>query len=118
MNDTRMKIMEAIARRRRVTALNNGNQMTLAPHQMFERRGDLFVSALNLSKNWRSPDGNCAKNASGQLVCTGIAGGAFIYAKNYWRAAVMSTLQGSDFDQLPLPPASAFAFPDGTMPTE
>jgi hypothetical protein len=56
MSDTRMKMMEAIARRRRVTALYNGNQMTLAPHQMFERRGDLFVSALNLSKNWRSPD--------------------------------------------------------------
>lgn len=56
MNDTRLKLMEAIARRRMVTAHYNGNRMTLAPHQMFERRGDLFVSALNLSKNWRSPD--------------------------------------------------------------
>lgn len=51
-----MKMMEAIARRRKVTAQYNGNQMVLAPHLMFERRGDLFVSALNLSKNWRSAD--------------------------------------------------------------
>src|SRR3546814_4556485 len=54
MNDTRLKLMEAIARRRMVTAQYNGNRMTLAPHLMFERRGDLFVSALNLGKNWRS----------------------------------------------------------------
>ena len=56
MDDTRLKLMEAIARRRMVTAQYNGNVMRLAPHQMFERRGDLFISALNLSKNWRSPD--------------------------------------------------------------
>lgn len=56
MSDTRLKLMEAIARRRTVTAQYNGNVMELAPHQMFERRGDLFVSALNLSKNWRSDD--------------------------------------------------------------
>jgi len=56
MNDTRLQLMEAIARRRMVTAHYNGNVMRLAPHQLFERRGDLFVSALNLSKNWRSPE--------------------------------------------------------------
>lgn len=56
MNDNRLKLMEAIARRRKVTAQYNGNQMILAPHLMFERRGDLFISALNLSKNWRSAD--------------------------------------------------------------
>lgn len=56
MSDTRLKLMEAIARRRTVTAQYNGNVMELAPHQMFERRGDLFISALNLNKNWRSPD--------------------------------------------------------------
>jgi len=56
MSDTRLKMMEAIARRRKVTAHYNGNQMILAPHLMFERRGALFVSALNLSKNWRSAD--------------------------------------------------------------
>src|SRR3546814_809009 len=38
MNDTRLKLMEAIARRRMVTAQYNGNRMTLAPHRMFERR--------------------------------------------------------------------------------
>src|SRR3546814_7661725 len=51
MNDTRLKLMEAIARRRMISASYNGNRMTLAPHLMFERRGDLFVSALNLGKN-------------------------------------------------------------------
>lgn len=56
MNDTRLKLMEAIARRRMVTAQYNGNAMTLAPHLMFERHGDLFVSALNVGKNWRSDD--------------------------------------------------------------
>ena len=56
MNDTRLKMMEAIARRRTVSTRYNGNEMILAPHQMFERRGDLFVSALNLDKNWRSDD--------------------------------------------------------------
>ena len=56
MNETRLTLMEAIARKRVVTAQYNGQLMKLAPHQMFERRGDLFISALNLSKNWRSPD--------------------------------------------------------------
>lgn len=56
MNDTRLKMMEAIARRRTVSALYNGNRMTLAPHQLFERHGALFISALNLGKNWRSED--------------------------------------------------------------
>src|SRR3546814_9501365 len=56
MNDTRLKLMEAIARRRMISASYNGNRMTLAPHLMFERRGDLFVSALNLGKNWRSEE--------------------------------------------------------------
>ncbi|ODU21156.1 hypothetical protein, partial [Sphingopyxis sp. SCN 67-31] len=56
MNDTRLKLMEAIARKRTVTARYNGNVMRLAPHLMFERHGALFVSALNLDKNWRSDD--------------------------------------------------------------
>ena len=56
MSDTRLKMMEAIARRRIVTTRYNGNQMTLAPHQLFERHGALFVSALNLGKNWRSDE--------------------------------------------------------------
>jgi len=56
MNDTRLKMMEAIARRRIVSTRYNGDAMTLAPHQMFERHGALFVSALNLNKNWRSDE--------------------------------------------------------------
>ena len=55
-NDPRMVLFEAIARKRAVTAQYNGVQMRLAPHILFERRGDLFISALNLTKNWRSDD--------------------------------------------------------------
>lgn len=56
MDDTRLKLMEAIARKRKVTAHYNGQVLTLAPHLLFERRGDLFVSALNLNKSWRSDE--------------------------------------------------------------
>ena len=55
-NDPRMVLFEAIARKRAVTAEYNGVQMRLAPHVLFERRGDLFLSAVNLTKNWRSRD--------------------------------------------------------------
>ena len=56
MNDTRLKLMEAIARKRLVTAHYNGQVLTLAPHLLFERHGDLFISALNLNKSWRSDE--------------------------------------------------------------
>lgn len=56
MSDPRLKMMEAIARRRTVTAQYNGHVMNLAPHLLFERHGALFVSALNMDKNWRSDD--------------------------------------------------------------
>lgn len=56
MDDTRLKLMEAIARKRLVTAHYNGQVLTLAPHLLFERRGDLFISALNLGKSWRSDE--------------------------------------------------------------
>ena len=39
-----------------LTAHYNGLALTLAPHVLFARRGDLFVSALNLAKTWRSAD--------------------------------------------------------------
>jgi hypothetical protein len=48
--------MEAIARKRTVAARYNRDNIKLAPHLLFERRGDLFVSALNMSKNWRPDD--------------------------------------------------------------
>jgi hypothetical protein len=54
--DPRLVLFEAIARRRAVTARYNGVQMRLAPHFVFERRGDLFVGAVNLTKNWRSEE--------------------------------------------------------------
>ena len=56
IGDPRLVLFEAIARKRAVTAQYNGVQMRLAPHILFERRGDLFISALNLTKNWRSDD--------------------------------------------------------------
>ena len=54
--EPRMALLEAVARKRVVTALYNGVTMKLAPHLLFERRGDLFVSAWNMSKNCRPAD--------------------------------------------------------------
>ncbi len=56
MSETRMKLMEAIARKQAVAVRYNGEQVKLAPHLLFERRGDLFVSALNMSKAWRADE--------------------------------------------------------------
>lgn len=55
-NDPRLTFMQAIALKRKVTASYNGARLDLAPHLMFERHGDLFVSALNLGKSWRSDE--------------------------------------------------------------
>ena len=55
-DQARIKIIEAIARSMLLTARYNGQTLTLAPHALFARRGDLFVSALNLAKNRRSDD--------------------------------------------------------------
>ena len=55
-NEPRIKIMQAIASNRLLTARYNGQNLTLAPHALFARREELFVSALNLAKNWRSAD--------------------------------------------------------------
>lgn len=49
-------IIEAIACKRLILAVYNGGEMLLAPHQLFTRHGDLFVSALNMRKAWRSDD--------------------------------------------------------------
>ena len=48
------KVIEAIARTRLLVAEYNGGMMRLAPHQLFSRHGELFVSAFNPDKNWRS----------------------------------------------------------------
>ncbi len=60
--------MEAIARRKAVEAFYNGKRIKLAPHVLFERRGDLFVSALNMSKSWRSEE----ERRLGQFKLTGL----------------------------------------------
>ncbi|MFC0205709.1 WYL domain-containing protein [Novosphingobium soli] len=52
----RLTLMEAITRRRLVSARYNGGVITLAPHLLFERHGDLFVSALNMGKSWREDE--------------------------------------------------------------
>lgn len=56
MSDPRLTLMEAIARKQVVAARYNGEEIKLAPHLLFERHGDLFVRALNLSKAWRSEE--------------------------------------------------------------
>ena len=56
MTENRLTLFEAISRKRIIEALYNGTTIRLAPHLMFERRGDLFVSALNLGKTWRSDE--------------------------------------------------------------
>jgi hypothetical protein len=56
MNETRLKLMEAISRKRVVAARYNGATVKLAPHLIFERHGDLFARALNMSKGWRTDD--------------------------------------------------------------
>lgn len=45
--------MKAIAHRKVVEARYNNGTVTLAPHLLFERHGDLFTSALNMGKTWR-----------------------------------------------------------------
>lgn len=49
-------MIEAIARTRLIVAHYNGSEMRLAPHQLFSRHGEFFVSAFNAGKNWRSDD--------------------------------------------------------------
>lgn len=56
MNQTRITLIEAIARKQMVAAQYNGKLMRLAPHLLFERHGDLYVSAFNMSKSWQSGD--------------------------------------------------------------
>ncbi|WP_245647543.1 WYL domain-containing protein [Novosphingobium lentum] len=66
--------MEAIARKRAIVARYNGSEIKLAPHLMFERRGDLFVSALNMSKDWRTDD----ERKLGQFKLAGLGGTALL----------------------------------------
>lgn len=54
--NARLTLMEAVARKLFVTAQYNGIVIKLAPHQIFERHGNLFIGAVNLSKNRRVGD--------------------------------------------------------------
>ena len=67
---SRIQILEAVARRLLLTATYNGQKLTLAPHALFARRGDLFVSALNLTKSWRSDE----ERRLGYFKVAGLAG--------------------------------------------
>lgn len=53
LDASRIKIIEGTARRVLLTARYNGQLLSLAPHALFARHGELFVRALNLSKKWR-----------------------------------------------------------------
>ena len=56
MSDNRLLLMEAIARKRTIAANYNGQRIVLAPHLLYERHGDQYVSALNHAKVWRSDE--------------------------------------------------------------
>jgi hypothetical protein len=84
------------------------------PNGTDDRASSHFILAMG--SDWRSPDGACPLNQFGEQSCNGVGGGRFIYPKVTWRAAVMSTMTTQDLASLPLPPASAFQLPDGTMP--
>ncbi len=48
-------ILEAIVRKRCVTAMYNRVVVTLAPHVLFTRHGDLHVDAITLARDGRPP---------------------------------------------------------------
>lgn len=70
MEHVRVTLMEAIARQKIVETRYNGEKIRLAPHLLFERHGDLYISALNLGKNWRSDD----EPRLGQFKLSGLGG--------------------------------------------
>jgi hypothetical protein len=49
-------VIEAIARRRLLSADYNGRNFRLAPHLLLERRGDLFIAAYNPDKARRADE--------------------------------------------------------------
>lgn len=67
---SRIKILEGIARRLLLTARYNGQLLSLAPHALITRHGELFLRALNLSKNWRDDE----ERRLGHFKVAGLAG--------------------------------------------
>ena len=69
-NATRLSVLEALALSVRLTARYNGQTLTLAPHALLARHGELYLSALNLTKNWRAED----EQRLGYFKLAGLAG--------------------------------------------
>ncbi|MEO6091519.1 MAG: hypothetical protein ABIT04_12205 [Novosphingobium sp.] len=80
-------MIEAIARQQTVAARYNGDLIKLAPHLLFERRGDLFVSALNMSKNWRDDERRLGQFKLAGLVATELLDERFDPLPSYQAAA-------------------------------
>lgn len=95
MIDPRLKLMEAIARKQMIGARYNGAPVKLAPHVLFERHGDLFIRALNVTKNWRTD----AERRLGQFKVAGLTAVELLH---------------ESFDPLPSD-ATAIPRPDDTM---
>lgn len=55
-DQTRIRILEALTGGVLLKAGYNRQELTLAPHALFARHGELYVSALNMAKIWRSED--------------------------------------------------------------
>lgn len=70
LDDSRVKVLEAIARSVLLRARYNSQPLLLAPHALFARRGELFLSALNLTKNWRASE----ERHLGYFKLAGLAG--------------------------------------------
>ncbi|MFZ1743792.1 MAG: hypothetical protein WAT93_13120 [Pontixanthobacter sp.] len=49
-------MVQAIGRRRLVVANYNGVTMQLAPHQLFTRHDEPYLTALNIGKSWNSEE--------------------------------------------------------------
>lgn len=90
--DLRLKLIEAIARKRIVVTRYNGQPVRLAPHLLFERRGDLFVGALNLSKNRRAEDElQLGQFKLAGLGCAELLDDGFVPVPSYQAAAPRPT---------------------------
>jgi hypothetical protein len=48
-------LREGIARKRCVSAVYNKRQVIVAPHQLFERHGDLFIRAVTVEIDGQKP---------------------------------------------------------------
>ena len=68
-NDTEAEaaLREGIARKRCVSAVYNKRTVIVAPHQMFERHGDLFVRAVTVEIDGQKPKE--AKIGTFKLAC-------------------------------------------------